>query len=104
MSLPNDWPFDDPPNVAVFTVRSIVEGGLPILLVTHDEDDGAWQFHDGSDQPRDEDAMIVGLREMLDHDATIAELADLPYGWIAWRAAPDQPWQRQVQPWDDESE
>ena len=29
------WPFSDPKNVAVVTVRQIVEGGQPVLLVSH---------------------------------------------------------------------
>jgi hypothetical protein len=27
-------------------MRSIFDEGAPILLVTHDSDDGAWQFHE----------------------------------------------------------
>lgn len=38
------WPFEDPQNVAVFTVRSILDGDDWIYYVTHDEEDGAWQF------------------------------------------------------------
>lgn len=41
----NNWPFTDPQNLAVFTVRSIWESGKPILYVYHDGGDGAWQFH-----------------------------------------------------------
>jgi hypothetical protein len=37
-----DWPFADPKNVAVYTVKSIWKLGKPILYVYHDEDDGAW--------------------------------------------------------------
>ena len=38
------WPFDDPPHVVVFTTKSIAFRQRPVLLVTHDEEDGAWQF------------------------------------------------------------
>ena len=88
-----NWPFADPPNVAVFTLRRIFREGKPILHVTHDKDDGSWQFLDGG--PADmEDAWIVGLGEVLNLDDTIAELADLPLGWMAWRATLTSPWQR----------
>ena len=50
-----------PKNVAVFTTRQVVHDGQPILWVTHDEDDGAWQFHTGGSAD-EADAMIVGLR------------------------------------------
>ena len=44
----SDWPFSDPPNVLTFTLRSVAEKQQPILLVVHDDDDGGWQFLDGS--------------------------------------------------------
>jgi hypothetical protein len=91
--MSDNWPFDDPKNVAVFTTWRILREGWPILLVTHDEDDGAWQFLDGS--PVDtEDAAIVGLAEIVQRDPTVRELAGLPLGWRAWRTAPDAPWHR----------
>ena len=88
------WPFEDPPNVAVFTQRTILEGGRPILLVVHDQEDGGWQFLDG-DGVRMDAALIVSLKKMLHHDASIAELADLPLGWQARRTEPGAPWLRE---------
>ena len=89
-----DWPFDDPKNTATFTVRQIVREGHPILRVTHDSDDGAWQFLEWG-TPRDEDAMIVGLGQMTRIDPSILELADLPLGWCAIRRTAAEPWLRQ---------
>lgn len=40
------WLFEDPPNVAVITSNQVLQGN-PILYVSHDEDDGCWQFHTG---------------------------------------------------------
>ncbi len=88
-----DWPFEDAPNTASITTRQVLEAGAPILRVAHDADDGSWQFLCGTtDDPAD--ARVVGLGQMYARDATLGELADLPEGWQAWRAAPDQPWQR----------
>ena len=53
----HDWPFDDPPNVAVMALDRILEGNSPVLLVCHDEDDGMWQFLDGQ-EVSEEDAKI----------------------------------------------
>jgi hypothetical protein len=90
----NDWPFDDPPNVAVFTVRQIIDDGLPILYVYHDEEDGAWQFL--TDQPATmADALLVSLQEILDCDPSIIDLADLPCGWMASRRSREDAWHRQ---------
>jgi hypothetical protein len=92
--MTDNWPFDDPKNVAVFTVRQIARDGNPILRVTHDSEDGAWQFLEWG-TPREEDAMIVGLEEMARIDPSILELADLPIGWRAIRPSPTEPWQRE---------
>lgn len=76
-------------------MRSVIFGYAPILLVAHDAEDGGWQFLDGSDEVQAEDACVVGLGEVLKRDPSIAELADLPYGWIAWRSSNGAPWQRE---------
>jgi hypothetical protein len=38
------WPFDQPRNCTTITMRQVLEGAEPILLVGHDADDHAWQF------------------------------------------------------------
>jgi hypothetical protein len=85
-----DWPFADPANVAVFTLRQIVEGGQPILHVTHDED-GSWQFLSRG-RACETDAMVVSLADMLRIDANIKRLAGLPLGWLAWRRTAEEEW------------
>ncbi len=35
-----DWPFDDPEETEVITLERILRGESPLLLVTHDLDDG----------------------------------------------------------------
>jgi hypothetical protein len=61
----DEWPFDDPENVATLTVRQVTHGGQPILLVAHDADDGMWQCNRsqvGGDQctERDKARAIAG--------------------------------------------
>jgi hypothetical protein len=92
-TVPDNWPFEDPPNVAVITTRSVIEDNAPILLVAHDEEDGAWQFLPGG-TVREEDARVVALRRIWERDPSVAELADLPEGCEASRASPSGPWQR----------
>jgi len=72
-----DWPFADPRNVAVVTVKNIMNGVAPILRVTHDLDDGAWQFLEWV-TPDIDDAAIMSLEEITISDPTILELVDLP--------------------------
>jgi hypothetical protein len=92
-----EWPFKDSPNVAAIINRKVVEGNAWIAFVSHDVDDGAWQFHveDRAAIPTEKDALVVSLREVVDLDPTVRELASLPYGWHAWRRSKNSPWQRQ---------
>jgi hypothetical protein len=71
-----------------------MEGRRPILTVYHDADDGLWQFLDGRDSPNEKDAVILCLKEVLELDPSVKELADLPLGWVAWRKRSSDPWQR----------
>jgi hypothetical protein len=87
------WPFDDPPETEVILLDRILAGESPILIVTRDEDDPAWQFLDG-DHVFEDDAVIVLLGEVAQLDPAVLELRDLPVGWHAWRASPDQGWTR----------
>jgi len=91
------WPFDQPPNGAVFTVRGVLECGEPVLHVTHDADDQGWQFL-GSETPTEADVRIVALDEVLSLDPSIRTLADLPVGWHAWRQTAGGRWVREVNP------
>jgi hypothetical protein len=90
----NDWPFDDPRNFATITTREIMCDNDWIALVSHDADDGAWQFFGLEGAPPIDQAMVVGLDELFEKDSSIAEVADLPLGWRAWRESPDAPWHR----------
>ena len=98
-TMTTPWPWDQPPNCAVITLRAIVKNGAPILLVTHDLDDHGWQFLDGRDFKM-EDALVVSLSEIVDLDPLIAKLADLPPGWCAWRPSTAEPWVREPIPRD----
>lgn len=91
-----DWAFPDPPDVVVFTSKSVAEEGDWVHFVSHDEDDGAWQFHSIQGAPNTQsDARLVLLRNIVKKDPTLIEVADLPLGWIAWRQAPNAEWKRQ---------
>lgn len=90
------WPYPDAPNVATISLRDIMEGKRPILLVQHDAEDGMWQFTDGRDAPNEDDAVVLGLECVLGLDPSIAPLLkDLPLGWRAWRDSVHEPWQRE---------
>lgn len=96
MNTSSSWPFADPPNVVCFTVRGIVEEGKPILMVSRDEEDGAWQCLTG-DAFDMSDAMLVSLQSLVERDPSLRALADMPPGWMAWRESPAAAWSRQAQ-------
>jgi hypothetical protein len=88
------WSFPDPPNTTAITTVHVLEGLKPVLLVTHDADDGTWQMICGTtnDPP---DGRVVCLGCMVSKDATLVEVADLPLGWVAWRDEVGGPWGRE---------
>ncbi len=98
------WPFTDTETTACFTQRQIVDQGHPILLVAHDADDGCWQFLDGSDNLKLADGLLVTLGKMIERDPSLAEIADLPMGWIAMRDTLGAPWQREPNEADEDEE
>lgn len=85
------WKFNDKKNTAVFTTVQVINREMPILYVSHDEDDGTWQFHDGSDASI-RNAMVVTLSEIISVDITINQLSELPLGWIATRDSVNDLW------------
>jgi len=94
------WPFRSPPNEAVLTVGEILSGQKPILRVSHDSEDGMWQFLTGGPVSM-QDAKLVGLSNIAKLDPTVFELADLPEGWIATRASVGEEWERSPAEPDD---
>jgi hypothetical protein len=88
-----DWPFQAGKNRAVFTTNRVLERTHPILLVSHDDDEGDWQFLCGTTN-RPAHGRIVCLGSIVELDPSISELADLPKGWHATRTSRNAPWQR----------
>lgn len=86
--------FEDLPNTMVLTTKEVITNKSEILFVSHDADDGMWQFHCGTDVDM-EDAMLVALEEIIDFDPGITAIADLPLGWVAWREDTASPWKRE---------
>ena len=93
MNKSPEWLFEDPPNVATITTKGILEKQDPILFVTHDADDGMWQFLPGFEVDED-DSKVVSLASVIKIDPSLHELHDLPLGWTAERDSLDDPWRR----------
>lgn len=68
----------------MFTTTHVLRGGAPITHVHRDEDDHGLQFHYPGEKSIS-DCMIVALEEIVRHDPTVLEVADLPPGYVAIR-------------------
>ncbi len=91
--MPEDWPFDQAPNVAAITTRQVLDDRLPILRVTHYSDDHSWAFVCGTTDA-ESDGRVISMSEAVAMDPTVQEVADLPPGWTAWRETVGGGWNR----------
>ena len=89
----NDWPFEDSPETACFTTRSVLLREKPIQIVLHDDEDDCWHFL-CSEHSDALDARVISLREMLQLAPEVSEIADLLPGWTAVRTESTGDWTR----------
>lgn len=86
-----EFPFYDAPNTATIICCHVMNGDKPILYVSHDEDDGMWQFLCGEAHEMEE-ANLISLRFAFELDNSIGALADMPCGYYAERETPNEEW------------
>lgn len=84
--------FTDSLTKGVFTTSHVIENNSPITLVYH-ELDGDWQFM-GDEIIGDyrEIARVVSLQEMIAHDKSVLNVADLKPGFRAVRKRQNDKW------------
>jgi len=97
-----NWKFPDTPHTGVYLSKAVQAGTEPVTYVSHDADDGAWQFL--GDSMIESGGVLVCLHHPIDADSSLVELADLPIGWWAERESPGEPWHRYGQGPDEEAE
>ncbi len=86
-----DFPFYDETNTATIICGHILDEARPILYVSHDEDDGKWQFLCGQTHEIDE-ARLVSLKAVSDLDNSVGVLKDMPCGCCAERKTRNDNW------------
>ena len=79
-----EFPFKEAPNTACLVCKHVLDKKSPILYVSHDEDDGIWQFLCGCEH-KEEDARIVSLLEIFMLDPSVGKLVDMHCGCNAFR-------------------
>ncbi|SEG48469.1 protein of unknown function [Bryocella elongata] len=88
-----DWPFPDDPHTNSYLTKTVNDGEEPVTYVSHDADDGAWQFL--GDKMSDGGGPVLScLHHPIDKDPTLRQLHDLPHGWYAMRDHVGAPWKR----------
>ena len=96
-----DWKFPDPPHTRVFLSEAVNNGIEPVTYVSHDVEDGAWQFL-GESMADGGGPVISCFHHPIDRDPSLIELADLPLGWYAERGSVAEPWARKQHKRDGE--
>lgn len=87
------WNFDQDKNVSAFTTKQVLDDGLPILLVMHNEDDCSWTFLcDSTDN--EEDSRLVTMEDIVAMDPSLNEIAEIPPGWVAFRDFVGDEWDK----------
>lgn len=76
--------------LAVYTTQDVVQEKSPILSVFHDLD-GDWQFL-GNELVTTENAMIVSLSQIIDIDASVNDILNMPSGYEAHRKSKKKSW------------
>lgn len=98
-----NWKFPDPPHTGVYLSKTVHNGIEPVTYVSHDVEDGAWQFL-GDSMTDGGDPVISCFHHPIDRDPSLTELADLPLGWYAEREGVEEPWIRKQDMPDNSSE
>lgn len=86
--------FKESDNTSVFTTKFVIIDKKDITRVTHDKEDGTWQYFSSDQFENFEDvAKIVGLGQMIKIDSSILELADMKEGYVAHRNSRSDKWE-----------
>ncbi len=80
------------PHTASIACCHVLSGG-PILFVSHDLDDGGWQFLcDATTEHHPREACVVGLSHLIEQDPSLNALAAMPVNHHAVRSSPQAAW------------
>lgn len=83
--------FKDAPDTACIVCQHVMDGKNPITFISHDEEDGMWQFLCSEDHNL-EDIRLISLAEACKLDESINQVADLPCGFVMERTEAKGRW------------
>lgn len=85
--------FNLPKNTLAFSCTHVYKDGRDILFISHDED-GDWQFMCGDNNHEPDNGVLLCLEHITEIDASVNEVADLPFGFAAERESKNKDWER----------
>lgn len=88
-------PFNISEDTMVVTSKDVTLDGLPILEVSHEDDEeggSLWQFHSASGDYSMDRMQLVRLDTILSIDPSLREFPSLSMGCTARRRAIGEPW------------
>ena len=83
--------FKDAPETACIVCQHVLDGKNPITFISHDKEDGMWQFLCSEDHIL-EDVRLISLAEAFQIDESINQVADLPCGCVVERTEDKGRW------------
>lgn len=87
-----DFKFKESEKTLCFTCNHVINRERPILYVTHDADDGTWQFMCGKNDHDSTNVKMVSLLNIITIDSTVNDLYEMPVGYGAEREAATDKW------------
>lgn len=85
--------FHEPQNTACFACSHVLSCESPILEVTHDLSDGAWQFLCGKNVHEIATGRVICLKDAVNIDSSVNELAEMQIGIGARRNSIHDKWE-----------
>jgi hypothetical protein len=92
-SKKTEFKFKKSERTACFTRNHVVNREQPILYVTRDYDDGAWQFLCGENDHDTTNAKVVSLLNIVEINSTVNDLFEMPLGYGAIRKTITDKWE-----------
>lgn len=88
------YKFNDPKDTACFVCNHVFNQERAILFVTHEAEDGFWQFLCGhNDHSHDNDYKVISIEQATVIDESINDLYEMPLGSGATRESQSNKWE-----------
>jgi hypothetical protein len=103
--MPFPFPGDRfPVELGAVVQCTVLSGQRPALEVTHTENNH-WLVGDAVDDPNVDGACVLAhMSHVVERNSSVATLATLPVGHVAWRSKPGEEWAIAVHEWPDDDE